>query len=450
MRATELTYENVSKIEWIVRICLLQSNSSVLLDEIVSDVQSGVLESNGLSPQFKIRFHLILLKRIIEQRPRPYVEDYLAKLGADGQITVGLMIEVGGYAQAHGFVLPNWGISSEGFRRFFTPPDEYREAEAVMLASLLEVIVGKPTDAGDKTVKNTSLLHWRAFIEATQMLQSPASEKIAWSQPFDHDAFAELINTLIDLAGIDRLQLREDARQVFLMDKVTPYAHIPGMSLDIAMDWDRIPELAIDRAKLETALFHPVSWVVDAAADILSHLPAPSTEHQRDLLRSASGHAYVAVARLLSIYDKDNFLQLLVDRLEHADNAGIEGLYDVLLAYRVEWSERLANIIRRSLVSNRRRLVRSAVRLTASYPPATVASLVPQLREAYFRHLKYELNHAPATGIAMDSPRTELFNLVVEINGLSPEERERCRELENAISARDMSTAYRRAREMFK
>jgi hypothetical protein len=393
---------------------------------------------------------LILLKRIIEQRPRPYVEKYLAKLSEDGRISVGLMIEVGGYAQSRGFELPNWGCSSQGFKRFVTPPDEYRAAEEVMLTNLLDVILGKPAGAVEMPAKNSSLLHWRAFIEATQMLRSLTHEKLAWCQPFDQDAFAELINVLIDLAGIDRLQLREDAQQIFFMDRVDPYAHIPTMSLDIAMDWDRIPLLEIDRAKLERALFHPVPWVAEAAADVLSYLPAPSIEHQRDLLHNASGHAYVAVSRLLSIYDKDNFLQLLVDQLEHTDNAGVEGLYDILLEYRIEWSERLAKIISRSLESSRRLLILSAVRLTASYPPASVASLVPQLRKAYFGHLKYELDHAPVTGFAMNSPRTALFELLVKANGLSPEEREFFSRMENEISVRDMSIAYRRAQEMFK
>jgi len=441
---------SVTKIEWIAKNCLLHSNSMALLEEIVGDVQSGMLESESLSSQFKIKFHLILLKRIIELRPRPFVEKYLADLSQDGTISVELMFEVGGYAQSHGFELPNWGISRQGFQQFITPPDQYRAAEEVMLVNLLEVILGKPTSAVDRPVKNSSLLHWRAFIEATQMLRSPPHEKLAWCQPFDQDAFAELINVLIDLSGVDRLQLREDAQQIFFMDREDPYAHIPAISLDIAMDWDRIPLLEIDRAKLEKALFHPVPWVAEAAADVLSHLPAPSTEHQRNLLHHASGHAYFALARLLSIYDKDNFLHLLVDQLEHTDNAGVEDLYEVLLGYRIEWSERLGKIISRSLKSSRRLLVLSAVRLTASYPPATVASLVPELRRAYFRHLNYELGHAPVTGFALDSPRGVLFKLLVEANGFSSEEREICSRMEKGISVRDTSIAYRRAQEMLR
>ena len=198
---------------------------------------------------------------------------------------------------------------------------------------------------------------------------------------------------------------------------------------------------------LGKALFHPVPWVAEAAADVLSHLPARSTEHQRNLLHNASGRAYFALAGLLSIYDKDNCLSInWSTRTMRALKACMKSCW----GYRIEWSERLGKIMSRSLKSSRRLLVLSAVRLTASYPPATVASLVPELRRAYFRHLNYELGHAPMTGFALDSPRGVLFKLLVEANGLSSEEREICSRMEKGISVRDTSIAYRRAQEMFR
>lgn len=300
-------------------------------------------------------------------------------------------------------------------------PDAYHAAQLIALDAIFDTLELPVLSTEDD--KNPGfLLHFSAFLKASNFWEMPASDTWAWTHRFDHEATQETIKGFINLSGIDNQALKSDAlraKTYLHFGSATESGRIFDITTDVdppKVNWTLAPTLDLDVSKIESALFHPSQWIIWLAANLIENLLPPSelkllvrrvfASGERDTLWAASGIA----AEL----EKEQALELLFERLSKPLVRGCEYLYKLLQTFELQWETELSGIIRNGLNGHIDAAIEAA-KLASSLAKPGQTELESIIDEALLYWVENEEPYPTQGGSVPKSPRSVLLDGLLNI-----------------------------------
>ncbi|WP_395705965.1 NACHT domain-containing protein [Casimicrobium huifangae] len=299
----------------------------------------------------------------------------------------------------------------------------YDEASAIAYETIFDALdIGLSAvddDANDPVV----LLHFSAFLEASQFNHVDSSDIWAWTKPFDKVATRETLRGFIGVSGLDLDGLRQDAR------RAKKYMHSSGPS-DVrslysvtakvdppAVDWDSASSHHLDPTLIEAALSHPSRWIVWLAANLIDKL-LPTSDLVpliRRLFTHGSGHTLWAASALAADLDKQQTIALLIERLSSPHVSGCENLVRLLASFAIPWNDGISDVVRVGLKGPAESAVEVA-KLAVSVAQSGQNDLLLLLEDALKYWAAHEEPYPEKGGAIPESPRAELIRARAKIS----------------------------------
>lgn len=302
----------------------------------------------------------------------------------------------------------------------------YDEASAIAYEVIFDALdIGSSTvddDADDPSV----LLHFSAFLEASQFNHIDGSDIWAWTEPFDKLATREALRGFIGVSGLDLDGLRQDAC------RAKKYIHSSGPS-DVrslysitakvdppAVDWDSASSQHLDPTLIEAALLHPSRWIVWLAANLIDKLLPPSdlVPLIQRLFTHGSGHTLWAASALAADFDEQQATALLIERLSRPHVRGCENLVRLLASFAIHWSDGIADVVRVGLKGPADSAAEVA-KLVLSIAQTGQDDLLMLIEDALTYWAVHEEPYPEKGGAIPESPRAELIRARAKVRAPS-------------------------------
>ncbi|ULJ73011.1 NACHT domain-containing protein [Rhizobium gallicum] len=270
------------------------------------------------------------------------------------------------------------------------------------------------------------LLHLSAFISSTQMHKVVASDVWGWTRPFDHPATTEVLRGFVEVSGIDKIKLREDAVDalLFLRSEEGAKDHFMLRStVDVdppEVQWSNAASLGLDIDLVERAISHPSQWIKYIAANLLKAISnraelAQSVERLFTTGRKATLWAASGLAKELG---REEALPLILKRLASPMVPGCEYLFELLEELRPDHSDDFFGIIRSGLFATDVDVAVSAANLVLKVVRADDTALLAILEQAYSYWLVNEKPYPVDNGVIPRSPRATLIQAMAILRPL--------------------------------
>lgn len=312
----------------------------------------------------------------------------------------------------------------------FTINNEYEAAWRTMYYGIFDALdVPDEQPSRDASCPQT-LLHLSAFLWACKMMETPANDVWAWSQPYNQEALREAFHGFIAACSLDWTRLREDclharyyltteagATNIFLTEITTQVDPPP-------IDWTRARSLGLDAGLLEATVAHPSQWVRLIAANLLLALLDPTALEAavRRLLVSGRNEILFVVGAMVLKLGREHALSLMLWRLAQPLVPGCEHLFDALTSLSPPWSSEIEVLIRVGLLSIDVDIAVAAAKLADNAAEPVRPELVSVLKHAYEHWLVHEEPYPQGGGVVPTSPRFNLIEALHKLRGTSYEE----------------------------
>lgn len=310
---------------------------------------------------------------------------------------------------------------------------EFNAAQNIAHRKLLSALVDQDLldslCAPEAPSEEDRFIQLEAFLEASAYWQVSLPDIWDWQEEHDDEAVREVFRGIIEIAGIDKAMLSQEAKAMLdRMDSTSAddryYSFYRSLShVDIAEDVNAVNSCNLDVQKLERALHHKSEWIVQLAGYLLSNL-----EDKNSLLEivnrvTASGHgiALWVVAQIAQEIKMD-VKKLLVERLKLPLVPGCQYLYRKLSEFELELDSEMQDVLTNGLLKSGPLTAEEATKVIAKWNPPEIKILVPLMYDAYQYWLMHEEPYPKGGGRVPDSPREELLSLLLSVNSVNDQD----------------------------
>ncbi|MFZ6708863.1 NACHT domain-containing protein [Undibacterium sp. TC9W] len=310
-------------------------------------------------------------------------------------------------------------------RHSMHPGPEYVEAELLAFNAIFDAFDLPLASLERKEIPST-LLHFSAFLEASNFNNIEMSDTWAWTKLYDKLVTRETLKGFVGICKINpellRLEMQvardylavstdlEDRSLFRLITKVDP----------AEVDWSAAKTLGLDNAKIESSLYHPSRWIVWLGANLLANMLTASEMNSVlcRLMKTGEGHALWAAAALTSCLEADRSIALLLERLSEPHVHGCEHLISHLKNFNLVWDDSLSKISRIGLNGD----VDIAIETVTLIDKFVISDHPDQLsliEDALSYWIVNEVPYPKSSGPIPNSPRATLIKVLKKIRPLS-------------------------------
>lgn len=309
-------------------------------------------------------------------------------------------------------------------KEWFTGWNErFLEGRTLFYTALFDLLGIAPDEPAGREADTPPLLHFSAFIAVAQLDELPVNDHWAWGQPFDRDAARGTLHAFIEICGIDRDKLRQEALRAkaylrddplasqYLLLAVTPQVDAPPV------DWSRIRSVKVDPADLERSLRHPSRWIRWLAVNMLGALLDPPAIEAllATLLNDGSGSILWAAAGLAQELGSERGDALVMARLREPLSPGCDHLFDYLEQRPSLDPALLLPVLRAGLFSARVEIALAAAEVVAKHATLSLSGAAAMLEEALAHWSIHEVPYPTSGGLVPISPRATIATALLKI-----------------------------------
>jgi hypothetical protein len=315
----------------------------------------------------------------------------------------------------------NYKIGSlDGWRsKNFGPSEEYRKAETVAIAKVLDLLGAEP-ESVEICDPSKPLLNLSAFLHASNWMKMPVSDFWHWSETYDHESTKIVIQTFVKVSGIDPIALKTEAtlakRHLGAQREDQGRWWSSGLfdvttSVDPpTVDWSGAKLLSESKQQIGAALSHPSEWLVWMAANLLDNMLEPDEREPmiRKVFEAGNGYALWAASALASELPKDRAIRLIYDRLEKPLVWGCRHLFNLLARLSPPIDDRLIAALEAGIFAANDWTACAAAEMAKSLAGPQTSLLLPAIERGIAHWQVHEKPYPKEGGAIPNSPRDAL------------------------------------------
>ncbi|MEZ0225742.1 MAG: hypothetical protein ACAH83_14400, partial [Alphaproteobacteria bacterium] len=361
-------------------------------------------------------------KVIFSRVPPNEAEIIIAPLISKNLNTIGFRQKI--YPLLKKYNMQNLGMTQDmgAFASHFSSQD-YNKAVGTFYKKVFSFLVGN-VDAKftpNQEEMNKPLLFLSGFFNVTNYWETAASDIWEWKDDTQDELAKYVLPLVLDIWGVNKERVHHEV-QVLIhaidekQSSVNLHSKFPTVDLP-TIDWQRAKGVDYKLDRLEAGLYHRSTWLSFVTATLIAYT-IDKDELKKLIARvfeKGEGNTLSAASAMVSVLDKEDALDLIIQRLLKPVTSGCSHLYVALEKLTPSSDKIPLQIIKNGILSNFPYTATRAAKFGALLANPTNQEFLTLLKQAYHHWKKTEKPYPKNGGTVPESPRAHIVSAWLKI-----------------------------------